>query len=71
MKNTADDTATPLNLANALSLDLLSSEEQQLCSSLRLMPKPYLSIKQTFIIENERRRGLLKRRDARYVIFCH
>jgi transcriptional adapter 2-alpha len=29
------------------------------------MPKPYLSIKEMYIRENERRKGLLKRRDAR------
>jgi transcriptional adapter 2-alpha len=53
-------------LANAASLDLLSSEEQHLCSALRIMPKPYLLIKEIYIRENERRHGLLKRRDARY-----
>lgn len=55
----------PLNLANAASLDLLSSEEQNLCSTLRVLPKPYLMIKETYLRENERRKGLLKRRDAR------
>jgi transcriptional adapter 2-alpha len=63
----ADCSATPLNLSNAASLDLLSTDEQQLCSSLRVLPKPYLVIKDLYIRENERRRGLLKRRDARYV----
>ncbi|RSH94558.1 Transcriptional adapter ada2 [Saitozyma podzolica] len=56
---------TPLNLANSASLDLLSSEEQQLCSTLRVLPKPYLTIKEMYIRENKRRKGLLKRRDAR------
>jgi transcriptional adapter 2-alpha len=56
---------TPLNLANAASLDLLSTEEQNLCSTLRVLPKPYLMIKETYLRENERRKGLLKRRDAR------
>ncbi|KAK8861484.1 hypothetical protein IAR55_002305 [Kwoniella newhampshirensis] len=59
---------TPLNLANAASLDLLSSEEQSLCSSLRVLPKPYLTIKEMYIRENERRKGLLKRRDARKML---
>ena len=31
------------------------------------MPKPYLTIKEMYIRENERRKGLLKRRDARWV----
>lgn len=56
---------TPLNLANAASLDLLTTEEQTLCSALRVLPKPYLLIKETYLRENERRKGLLKRRDAR------
>ncbi|WWC60212.1 uncharacterized protein I303_102778 [Kwoniella dejecticola CBS 10117] len=58
----------PLNLANAASLDLLSVEEQSLCSSLRVLPKPYLTIKELYIRENERRHGLLKRRDARRML---
>jgi transcriptional adapter 2-alpha len=57
--------AIPLNLANSASLDLLSTDEQMLCSSLRVLPKPYLVIKELYITENERRHGLLKRRDAR------
>ncbi|WVQ94642.1 hypothetical protein IAU59_001722 [Kwoniella sp. CBS 9459] len=58
----------PLNLANAASLDLLSTEEQSLCSSLRVLPKPYLLIKEMYIRENERRHGYLKRRDARKML---
>ncbi|OCF34076.1 transcriptional adapter 2-alpha [Kwoniella heveanensis CBS 569] len=58
----------PLNLANAASLDLLSKEEQSLCSSLRVLPKPYLLIKEMYIRENERRHGYLKRRDARKML---
>ncbi|KAL7419684.1 Transcriptional adapter ada2 [Cryptotrichosporon argae] len=60
--------ATPLNLANSASLDLLSTEEQGLCSTLRLLPKPYLCIKELYIRENERRQGLLRRRDARKML---
>ncbi|WWC97054.1 hypothetical protein V866_003931 [Kwoniella sp. B9012] len=58
----------PLNLANAASLDLLSSDEQVLCSSLRVLPKPYLTIKELYIRENARRNGCLKRRDARRML---
>lgn len=58
--------AAPLNLANAQSLDLLTYDEQGLCSQLRILPKPYLAIKELYLRENERRRGGLKRRDARY-----
>lgn len=60
--------ATPLNLANAASLDLLSSEERILCSHLRVLPTPYLTIKELYLRENERRKGLLKRRDARKML---
>lgn len=63
----ADNLATPLNLSNAASLDLLSVDEQTLCSTLRVLPKPYLAIKEMYLRENERRKGLLKRRDARLV----
>nr|XP_019050277.1 transcriptional adapter 2-alpha [Kwoniella bestiolae CBS 10118]OCF29207.1 transcriptional adapter 2-alpha [Kwoniella bestiolae CBS 10118] len=59
---------TPLNLANAASLDLLSHDEQLLCSSLRVLPKPYLAIKELYVRENARRSGCLKRRDARRML---
>ncbi|ODN97399.1 transcriptional adapter 2-alpha [Cryptococcus wingfieldii CBS 7118] len=58
----------PLNLANSASLDLLSSEEQSLCSTIRVLPKPYLTIKELYIRENERRQGLLRRREARKML---
>ncbi|KAI9632507.1 uncharacterized protein MKK02DRAFT_20124, partial [Dioszegia hungarica] len=55
----------PLNLANSQSLDLLTEGEQALCSSLRILPKPYLAMKELYLRENERRHGHLKRREAR------
>jgi transcriptional adapter 2-alpha len=57
--------AMPLNLSNAQSVDLLSREEQLLCSKLRVLPRPYLLIKEMFIQENERRNGWLRRGAAR------
>lgn len=58
-------TAAPLSLASAESLHLLSPSEQVLCSTLRILPKPYLMIKETLIREYARRGGQLRRREAR------
>ena len=62
------DTAAPLNLANSPSLHLLTPEEQTLCSQLRILPKPYLVIKETLIREYARRGGKLRRREARDLV---
>lgn len=61
-------TATPLNLANSPSLHLLTPEEQTLCSQLRILPKPYLVIKETLVREYARRGGKLRRREARDLV---
>ncbi|KAI5119808.1 hypothetical protein M0805_006941 [Coniferiporia weirii] len=58
----------PLNLANSPSLHLLTPAEQMLCSKLRIMPKPYLVIKETLVREYARRGGQLRRREARDLI---
>ncbi|RDX54934.1 SWIRM-domain-containing protein [Lentinus brumalis] len=58
----------PLNLANSPSLHLLTPEEQTLCSALRIMPKPYLVIKETLVREYARRGGKLRRREARELV---
>ncbi|KAL7411186.1 hypothetical protein BDY24DRAFT_331249, partial [Mrakia frigida] len=60
--------AAPLNLASAASLHLLSPPEQELCSTLRILPKPYLMIKETLIREYARRGGNLRRREARALV---
>lgn len=60
--------AAPLNLANADSLHLLTPTEQVLCSQLRILPKPYLVVKETLVAEFARRKGNLKRRDARDLV---
>lgn len=60
--------AAPLNLASAASLHLLTAAEQELCSTLRILPKPYLLIKETLIREYARRNGNLRRREARGLI---
>ncbi|GAA6012842.1 hypothetical protein JCM11491_006196 [Sporobolomyces phaffii] len=41
----------PLTLATASSLHLLTPLEQELCSTLRMLPRPYLFLKQTLLRE--------------------
>lgn len=59
----------PLKLTNenATDLHLLSKEEAELCSILRLMPKAYLSIKQGVIGEAVKAGGGLKRKGVREI----
>lgn len=59
--------AAPLNIKEAEGVHLLTKEEQELCSSLRIMPRPYLVIKETILKECARLGGL-KRRQARELI---
>jgi len=58
---------TPLKLTseNATDLHLLTKEEAELCSVLRLMPKPYLVIKEGIIREAMKSGGVLKRKAVR------
>ncbi|KAI0065996.1 SWIRM-domain-containing protein [Artomyces pyxidatus] len=58
----------PMNLANSPSLHLLTPAEQTLCSTLRILPKPYLVIKETLVREYARRGGKLRRREARDLV---
>ncbi|KAK0462629.1 uncharacterized protein EV420DRAFT_1619133 [Desarmillaria tabescens] len=58
----------PLNLANSPSLHLLSTAEQVLCTQLRILPKPYLVVKETLVREYARRGGKLRRREARELV---
>ena len=59
----------PLKLTNenATDLHLLSKEEAELCSVLRLMPKAYLAIKQGIIGEALKAGGVLKRKGVREI----
>lgn len=50
-----------LTLSNAASLQLLTPRETQLCSDLRILPKPFLLIKQTLLREFARHGGRLER----------
>lgn len=49
-------------------LHLLRPDEQALCSTLRILPKPYLVIKETLVREYARRGGKLRRREARDLV---
>ncbi|WPK27528.1 hypothetical protein PUMCH_004920 [Australozyma saopauloensis] len=55
----------PLDISHATDFELLSPEEKQLCSTLRVLPKPYLAIKNQLMKEAVRGNGQLKKKDAR------
>lgn len=59
--------ANPLNIRDADGVHLLTEEEQVLCSTLRIMPRPYLVIKDT-ILKEYARLGHMKRRQCRSLI---
>ena len=52
--------ANPLNIRDADGVHLLTEEEQVLCSTLRIMPRPYLVIKDT-ILKEYAKLGFMKR----------
>ena len=53
-----------LTLSNSASLQLLTPRETHLCSDLRILPKPFLLIKQTLLREFARHGGRLEREFA-------
>lgn len=55
----------PLDISHAADFDLLSDEEKQLCATLRMLPKPYLAIKNQLMKEAVKNNGVLKKKDAR------
>lgn len=59
--------STPLNIAHADGIELLSDKERHICSILRLYPRLYLSIKDTLIREYIKSGGL-KRAQARAAV---
>ncbi|ANB13769.1 chromatin-binding transcription regulator ADA2 [Sugiyamaella lignohabitans] len=61
-------TTPPLDISQAADVELLSPQEQLLCSQLRILPKPYLAIKETLFRELVRTGGILKRKTARELI---
>ena len=59
----------PLKLTpdNATDIQLLTTEEAELCSVLRMMPKAYLTIKEGIMREAMKTGGSIKRKSAREV----
>lgn len=55
----------PLDISKAADFELLSNEEKQLCATLRMLPKPYLAIKNQLMKEAVKNNGILKKKDAR------
>lgn len=62
------NTPAPLDISHAPDFELLSPEEQKMCSQLRIRPKPYLAIKETLFRELIRSGGVLKKRTARELL---
>ncbi|CAK9435665.1 uncharacterized protein LODBEIA_P03920 [Lodderomyces beijingensis] len=59
---------TPLDITHSADYDLLSAEEKQLCATLRILPKPYLAIKNQLMKEAVKNNGVLKKKDARQTL---
>ncbi|KAJ1500826.1 Transcriptional adapter ada2 [Coelomomyces lativittatus] len=57
----------PIDISESECVHLLSDREKALCSTLRILPKPYLAIKDTLLSEYART-GSLRRRQARAMI---
>jgi transcriptional adapter 2-alpha len=59
--------AWKLDTEGAADLHLLTREEVDVCNALRLMPKPYLVLKETLLKEAMKQGGTLKKKDARAI----
>jgi transcriptional adapter 2-alpha len=51
---------TPLDISQAPGFDLLSDQERDLCSQVRLFPHQYMVIKDTLLRESLKAGGLTK-----------
>jgi len=60
---------TPLKFGNEIvpDLHLLTSEEREICSILRIMPKPYIAIKESVFKEALKHGGVLKKKAAKEI----
>lgn len=56
-----------LDTEGVADLHLLTKEEKEVCNVLRLMPKPYLVVKETLLKEAMKQGGTLKKKDARTI----
>ncbi|KAJ5149988.1 hypothetical protein N7448_001566 [Penicillium atrosanguineum] len=59
--------AWKLDTEDAADLHLLTQEEVEVCNVLRIMPKPYLVVKETLLKEAMKQGGTLKKKDARAI----
>lgn len=60
--------APPLDISRCSDIELLSASEQVLCSRLRILPKPYMAIKETLFREVIRNGGKLGQARAAEVV---
>ncbi|KPV71759.1 uncharacterized protein RHOBADRAFT_56380 [Rhodotorula graminis WP1] len=60
--------APPLTLASAASLQLLTPLEQKLCATLRILPRPYLFLKEVLLREWVRLKGRMGVAEARRAV---
>ncbi|GAA6005960.1 hypothetical protein JCM10207_007289 [Rhodosporidiobolus poonsookiae] len=58
----------PLTLATAKGMQLLLPVEQQLCATLRILPRPYLFLKEVLLREWVRLKGRMGPREARAAV---
>jgi transcriptional adapter 2-alpha len=65
--NSGKRVSNPLDIQNADGAELLTEAEKHLCSTLRLFPRAYFSIKDTILKENAIK-GFVKRRSVRSLI---
>lgn len=57
--------AQPLDIRGTDAYDLLLASEQTLCSTLRILPRAYLLIKETMLTLHEKKKGKIRKRDMR------
>jgi transcriptional adapter 2-alpha len=63
----APSSISSLKLTSEIATDvhLLTKEEVELCSAIRVMPKPYLAMKEAIVLEAMKNGGALKRKTVR------
>ncbi|KAJ1569965.1 Transcriptional adapter ada2 [Nowakowskiella sp. JEL0078] len=58
----------PVDISNSEGFELLAPSEQQICSTLRILPRAYIVIKETILREYTLRNGNLRKRQARGLV---
>lgn len=64
-KISTSNSRAPLDISHATDFELLSPGEKTLCLTLRILPQPYLAIKNQLMKEAIKNNGMLKKKDAR------